>query len=415
MISKGISTPIKLLVIFFAGLMLVSGAARAETVNGTVNNGTSGTAVADAEVLIINPSAGMAPVQTVKAVGGRFTVENLDAGVYIARASYGGVTYNHNFQIPATGGSEPVEVAIVVYEPTTSWGGVRIVVPHFTAARHADHLVIERVYDIYNESNPPRTVTGEDGSFRFPLPGDMHSLNGFVVSYSGIPIERQPLETGEAGVWSVDYPIRPGVTRVGMAYTLPYDSVSYTMNEKIHYDIESITIFATDVDMTIHSHSHELAQVEGPHASVSWAINGLKKGQELNLHFQGGADQQVAAAGGGSQPAISVVPNSADSLSTLMMAILLLALMAFAGIALREPHAVGAEALHLKEYRDVLVGRLAKLDDLNQTGAIPAAAYQSKRAELKNQIASLMYRLNASGGSGTSRAQQSDETRSGTK
>ena len=414
MISKGIGTPVKMLVICFTGLVLLSGTPRAATVNGTVNNGTSGTAVADVDVLIINPSAGMAPVQTVRAVGGRFTVENLDAGVYIARASYGDVTYNHDFQIPATDGSDPVEVAIVVYEPTTSWDGVRIVVPHFTAARHADHLVIERVYDIYNESTPPRTVTGEDGSFRFPLPGDMHNLNGFVVSYAGIPVERQPVETGKAGVWRVDYPIRPGVTRVGMAYTLPYDSVSYTMNEKIQYDIESFTIFATDLDMRVHSHSHELVQGEGPHASVSWAINGLKKGQELNLHFQGGANQQ-AAAGGGSQGAISVVPNSADGLSNLMMAILLLALMAFAGIALREPRAVGAEALHLKQYRDVLVGRLAKLDDLNQTGAIPAAAYQSKRAEFKNQIASLMYRLNARGGSGEPRTQQSGKTGSGTK
>jgi hypothetical protein len=404
-----------MLVICFTGLVLLSGTPRAATVNGTVNNGTSGTAVADADVLIINPSAGMAPVQTVKAVGGRFTVENLDAGVYIARVSYAGVTYNHNLQITAAGGSDPVEVAIVVFEPTTSWDGVRIVVPHFSAARHAEHLVIERVYDIYNDSNPPRTLTGEDGNFRFPLPGDMHNLEGFVVSYSGIPIERQPVETGDAGVWRVDYPIRPGVTRVGMAYTVSYDSVSYTMNEKIQYDIESVTIFATDVDMRIHSHSHELVQGEGPHASVSWAINGLKKGQELNLHFQGGVSQQAAAAGGGSQGAISVVPNSADSLSILMMAILLLALLAFAGIALREPRADGAESIHLKEYRDVLVGRLAKLDDLNQTGAIPAAAYQSKRAELKHQIASLMYRLNPSGESGKSRTQQGDETRTGTK
>jgi hypothetical protein len=58
---------------------------------------------------------------------------------------------------------------------------------------------------------------------------------------------------------------------------------------------------------------------------------------------------------------------------------------------------------------------LAKLDDLNQTGAIPAAAYQSKRAEFKNQIASLMYRLNARGGSGEPRTQQSGKTGSGTK
>jgi hypothetical protein len=47
----------------------------------------------------------------------------------------------------------------------------------------------------------------------------------------------------------------------------------------------------------------------------------------------------------------------------------------------------------LSQYRDVLIERLAKLDDLRETGAIPAGAYQAKRMELKNQLASLIIRL----------------------
>ena len=90
---------------------------------------------------------------------------------------------------------------------------------------------------------------------------------------------------------------------------------------------------------------------------------------------------------------VIVVPNDAENLSLVLMVILLLALVAFTSIAVREPRIDGAEALRLQEYREVLVRRLARLDDLHETGAIPGAAYQAKRAEIKNRIASIMFRL----------------------
>jgi hypothetical protein len=375
-----------------AGLILSVNTAAAATVNGTIQNGTTGDAPVDVSVAIINPSAGMMAQQTVEAVDGRFAVENLEPGIYMARVEYKDVMYNYDFQITATDSVE-VEVAVVVYETSSSWDGVKIVVPHFTAARHSDHLVVERVYDIYNESEPPRTIAGEDGQFRFPLPPEMHNFNGLWVQYGNVPIEREPLATDDPGIRRLDYPIRPGVTRVVMGYTVEYETAAFAMTEKLQHDIEQFTIFATDMEMKVTSSSHELLSGEGPHASVSSAIKDLKKGDVLSLAFEGGITQQATT--GGPQPVVSVVPNSTESVSSLLMIILLLALVAFVGIAVRGPRVTGADALHLKEHRDILVRQLATLDDVHETGAIPAATYQSKRSELKNQIASLMFRLNA--------------------
>jgi hypothetical protein len=381
----------------------------AATVEGTIRNGTTGATNVEADVAIINPSAGMMSQRTVHASGGEFTVDDLEAGVYIARVTYKGVAYNEQFQI---GGAGPVDVSVSVYEPTTSWDGVRVIVPHVTGSRRDGHLVIERVYDIMNESDPPRTMTGEDGYFRFPLPDDLHDFTALYVEYSGVPIERQPVETGETGVWRVEYPIRPGVTRVAMAYTVDYSAAEYEIHEKALYDIDEFTIFATDPGMEVTSSTHELVREEGPHASVSWVIHGIKRGDTFELRFQGGTPQQAA---GGAQPVVSIIPNRAEGLSLLIMFILLLTLVAFIGIALKEPHATDVEAPRLKEYRDVLVRRLAKLDDLYETGAVPAAVYHSKRADVKNQIASLMYRLNMGGGSGAKRIQSGTRKRSGAK
>jgi hypothetical protein len=164
------------------------------------------------------------------------------------------------------------------------------------------------------------------------------------------------------------------------------------LDETLQYDIDGFTIFATDAEMSVASSSHDLTQGEGPHAGVSWDIGGLKKGDVLNLSFRGGVGQESASSGG-AQPSVIVVPNETENLSLVLMVILLLALVAFTGIAVREPRVAGAEALRLSQHRNLLIQRLAKLDDLNATGAIPSAAYHAKRAELKTQVASLTFRL----------------------
>jgi hypothetical protein len=106
---------------------------------------------------------------------------------------------------------------------------------------------------------------------------------------------------------------------------------------------------------------------------------------------------------------VIVVPNEAEQLSLVLMVILLLALVAFTAIAMREPRVAGAEALRLSQHRNVLIHRLAKLDDLSEMGVIPSAAYHAKRVELKNHVASLTFRLgiNASAGTRTESSERS--------
>lgn len=370
-----------------ACLLALPGIPMAESIHGSVTNGTTGSTDVAVDVSVINPAAGMAPLQTIRSTAGEWGVDNLAAGAYIARVEYQGVTYNQSFQIE---GDEHVSVAITIYETTPSWDGVRIVTPHYTATRHDNHLVVERVYDIYNETSPLHTVTGD--SFRFPLPAEMHNFNGMYIQYGDVPIEREPVETDEPGIHSVDYPIRPGLTRIVMSYTAEYEGEAVTFTEKLQYDIESFTIFATDAEMKITSPSHGFAEQEGAHAGISWTINGLKRGEQLELAFSGGVSQQVSEPR--SQATVTVIPNDAESLSILLLAILLLALATFSGIALREQDAARADATSLGEHRDLLVARMARLDDLHEAGAVPGAAYQIKRAEIKNQIASLMFRLN---------------------
>jgi hypothetical protein len=393
MISNRFRSVIIIAAVAATCLVALPGASMAESIHGSVTNGTTGSTDVAVDISVINPAAGMAPLQTIRSSAGEWGVDNLAPGVYIARVEYQGVTYNQSFQIE---GNEHVSVVLTIYETSPSWDGIRVVTPHFTATRHEHHLVVERVYDIYNETAPLNTVTG---SFRFPLPSQMHDFNGMYIQYGDVPVEREPVETDEPGIYSVEYPIRPGLTRVVMSYAAEYENAAVTFSEKLQYDMESFTIFATDAEMKITSPSHDFVEEQGAHAGVSWKIDTLKGGEQLELAFQGGVSQEVSPPS--SQASVTVIPNDAESLSTLLLVILLLALAAFSGIALREHDPAKADAETLAGHRDLLVSRLARLDDMHEAGAIPGAAYQIKRTEIKNQIASLIYRLNQGRKSGS--------------
>jgi hypothetical protein len=344
----------------------------------------------DIDVTIINPADGMSAVREVKAAGGEFNVANLDdsLSVYILRVDYKDVHYDYPVR-PA--GADPAEITAYIYEQTATWKNVEVTASRLTAARHGDHLQIDRVYEITNKSQPPVTLVGRKAHFKISLPEDMSSFNGLYASALGIPVEREPIETNEPGVFQVDYPIRPGVTLVGLSYTVPYNNSHYAHTEAILYDIDNLTVFSDDPDMRITSESVELVGIEDPHAAAAYVVDGLKRAGELHLHISGGSGSTAGESRRG--PVVQIVPNATEDLSFIVMAILLVALLTLAGIALGESKSPANVQVQLERHKKLLLKRMAKLDDLHETQAVPAAAYHAKRTELKNQLASLIYQL----------------------
>jgi hypothetical protein len=393
MISNTVSSPVSIVVLCLACLLGAFGVAGAASITGSVENGTTGTVVADAEVSLVNPSAGMKTEQTVFAAYGRYSFENVAPGTYLVQCSHNGVSYRQSAQLT---GDQDIEVKLNVFDAAQSWDGVRVEVPHFTAKLQGDHLTIERVYDIFNESRPPKTVAGEGAWFQFQVPDDLHGFHTLYASYDGVPVERQPVDAGDGKSMRVEYPVRPGLTRMAMSYEVGYHDSAYEFNEAVYYDTDRFTVFSTDSHMSVTSSSHTLTRGEGANGVPLWTIANLKKGDVINLRFSGGHAQPAAA--GGPKPTIVVIPDHTKTLSILIMIILGLALLAFFSVASREQHTSGAQAEQLEKFRQVLITRLARLDDVYESGAIPGGAYHSKRQELKNQIASLMMHIKRTSG-----------------
>ena len=185
--------------------------------------------------------------------------------------------------------------------------------------------------------------------------------------------------------------IRPGLTRIAMSYEVGYHESAYLLNEVLLFNIDQFTVFATDLNMSVSSSSHTMTQGDGAHSAVSWVIDNMKQGETLSIQFSGGTAQQ---ASGGAQPVVSTIPNNTEGLSILMMIILGLALLAFIAVASRDQSDSGTRAKQLEDHRQLLVRRLARLDDVHESGAVPGAAYHETRLELKNQVASVVLQLN---------------------
>jgi len=375
--------------VLVAGLLSPS-AALALTIKGRVVNGTTGDRTVDTDVIIVKPSGGMAQETTVRTVNGEFEVTGLDdqAPVYLVRVDYDGVMYSEPVR-PADG--NVAEIVVMIYEATSSWDGVRVNVPHLVARRHSDHLEIEQLYEINNASTPARSVRGGDSSFLLPIPDDTIEITALYVTALGLPIERTPEPTDTPGLYRVNYPLRPGVTRIAVSYQVPYANDTYTLSSSLLYAIDELTLFNVDPTMEVQSSTTNFEVDDAAHGMIAMTATDLAKGSELTITFTGGSGEVATQTG---QPAIRLVPNAMEASSLILMLLILLALAAFTGIATYGSVDPLSRRENLDSWYNLLVKRLAKLDDLHAAQAIPSDAYRLRREELKTQLASLMVRIN---------------------
>lgn len=382
-----------------AALAIVPPASAAVTLHGTVVNGTTGAPV-DGTVIIVNPSGGMMTEQEVQTQGGGFTVENLDAdvGLYLLRFDYEGVMYTQPLQMED---QETVHASITVYDTTSSWEGVHVLVPHLAAAAAEGVLQVEVLYEIHNHSEPPATIADIDHQFLTYMPEDRIQILRSFVSHDEVPLDRFPVPTDQASIYRVDYPIRPGETQVGLAYTVPYGDSTWTMSYTLPYAIEDMTIYAINDGMTITSKTLTLGKGEAVHGMTAYAVSELPAGTKIDLTFSGGGALPATAMGenpNGDQAAsgsVIAIPNRMENPSILLMVGIMLAMLAIIGFATRGTVNPVDRPERLKAYYMLLLKRLARLDDLNEAGAVAHDVYKVKRAELKNQLASLQYRMQA--------------------
>jgi len=213
--------------------------AHAQTLSGTVTNGTTNKPAAGDEVILISLANGMDVAGSIKAdSSGKFSFK-LDAsngagGPHLIRAVHQGVNY-HQIAPPGTN-----KVDVKVYDVAKKVDGLSLTADVLRFQADATSLQGIRLFVVSNNSSPSVTQMN-DHNFEFYLPPGAKIEQLQARAPNGQPIASEPVPQSEKNRYAINFPLRPGETQFQLEYTMPY-SGSVKIDPKPLYPAEHLVV-----------------------------------------------------------------------------------------------------------------------------------------------------------------------------
>ena len=193
--NRGLSSALRMtrlvgLAIVLAALSMV---AAAQSITGSVTNGTTGKPAGGDEVTLLSLSQGMQEVGSTKTdAQGKFSMAApAEQGVpHMVRVTHGGVSY-----FPQGGPLMPgvTTAAVTVYDTAKKLDGLSQTVEVDRFQADGKQLQGIALFAIKNASDPPRALDA-DKTFEFLLPEGAEIDSGFAKSPGGQPLNTMPSE-----------------------------------------------------------------------------------------------------------------------------------------------------------------------------------------------------------------------------
>ena len=196
--------------------ILLSSVASAQTLSGTLKNGTTGKPAAGDDVILIKLGQGMEEAARTKAdASGHFSFKVEDAGPHLIRAVHQGVTY-HTMAPPGTS-----SVEVQVFDVAKKLSDISVTADVMRFQAQGNDLQGTRLFAVNNTSTPPRTQMN-DQNFEFYLPEGARILESSAETAGGQPLKTDPVPQKEKNRYAFIFPLRPGQTLFQVGFELPY-------------------------------------------------------------------------------------------------------------------------------------------------------------------------------------------------
>jgi len=287
-------------ILLAAILLLGLASAAAQTLTGTVTDGTTNKPAAGDEVILINLSNGMDVAANTKAdSAGKFTFTLKDGpGPHLIRAVHQGVTY-HQMAPPGTN-----SVAVNVYDVAKKVPEIQVTADVMRFQADSGTLQGVRLFAVNNASTPPKTQMN-DHNFEFYLPDGAKIEQAQAKAPNGQPIAAETTPQSEKNRYAVVFPLRPGETQIQVQFTMPY-SGSLKFDPKPLYPAEHAVVvipksmqfeaanasqFQAMNDPSQGDTTVEVAQQTQPGQSLAYTIKGTGTINESPQQVAAGAAQ----------------------------------------------------------------------------------------------------------------------------
>lgn len=376
-------------------VMVAPETASALDIKGRVVNGTTGEPAGVVKVSVVDPRHGMATEGEIETdAQGNFAAKDLkeNISVFLFQVNYKGVVYTEVVNPEELDGA----IEVKVYETTTSWEGVQVSLPHFMARRSHDTLSVDRLYLIDNKSNPPRTIVGKGAGFRVMIPDDNIEITQMFVTDLGIPITVTPQPTGEPNISAIEHAFKPGETRVGISYSVNYETERYDYTETLEYGLNELVVMTEDPSMKVSSKDLELPEPGETHGFRSFRFASLPKSSTLPLTFRKGEAHLHGRSPANQQQSGHQIVNLEAGWEQFTIIIIIgftLLLVLVAALGTKSSLDPSSQVVVMTTQRHSLVGQIAKLDDLYATGTLTDQLYKSTRGDLVEKLARTIYKI----------------------
>jgi hypothetical protein len=219
-----------------AAILSLALASTAQTLTGTITNGTTNKPAAGDEVILINLANGMDVAANTKAdSSGKYSFKLTgEPGPHLIRAVHQGVNY-HQMAPPGVNTAD-----VQVYDVATKVAELGVTADVLRFQADGGTLQGVRLFVVSNTSSPAKTQMN-DHNFEFYLPPGAKIGEVQARAPNGQPIAADATPQADKNRYAIAFPLRPGETQFQIEYTLPY-SGQITVDPKPLYAAEHMVI-----------------------------------------------------------------------------------------------------------------------------------------------------------------------------
>jgi hypothetical protein len=250
----------------------------------------------------------MDPVGTATTdASGKFRFPNLTVGDeahFMLRAEFEGVTYNRVI----APGSRSGDVTVTVYRAAPAGPKAGAPEQHLMLVEPSgEEMTVNESFLYKNTSQPPVSyVDKKQGTLRFYLPPTAKGqVDAHVSTATGIPVRITAEKTDSGDIYKIDYPIRPGETRIDLTYKVPYSEGMAFSSRSFYPDMTMRVVAPTGVTV-----AGQGLESMGQEPQTQASIFDVPKGELLRLTISGSGRLSRPAGQGeseGSGPSMTVV------------------------------------------------------------------------------------------------------------
>jgi hypothetical protein len=275
---------------------LLPGVSYAESLTGTVSNGTTGKPAAGDDVILLSLGQGMEEAGRTKTdAQGKFSLDlGGPAGPHLVRIVHQGVTY-HRMAPPGTD-----SVDVQVFDVAKKIEGIKVAADLMYVQAKGNELGITRIFSVSNDSKPPRTQMN-DHNLEFYLPEGAQIDGADAQTAGGQPVNSAPVPQAEKNRYAFIFPLRPGETQFQVTYRLPYSGTAQVDPKSIYPLQHFVVVMPRSMQFSpVEAGLFEEKQPPNQPDSMAEVAVNTKPGQKLSFSVSGAgmlADENASNAG----------------------------------------------------------------------------------------------------------------------